>query len=632
MAGLLLILYLYVDSFSYTKFNKGDKYMRKRKLLCGILVMTCAAAMLAGCGSSTSTETDKSDNTKTETKASDHEPITINAPYRNINEFISMVHEKYPEINIEVVPYSGNNTTNWMGDMLKSGELTDIYFTTIYSASNDKVSDKLMDLAGYDVTDKYVQSKLREVTVDGAVYMLPMSYNCYGITYNKTLLEKNGWELPTSLEELRELAPKAEEAGVNLALDMTQYPGFGFQYLCNILDTGFLSTIDGMKWQRDFLAGTAGIKDSPEMMENLEILDQWREIGLLNDMNDPQNDNATKDVMREGNTLFLLGNTTDLIQNETDKDTYKMMPYLSEDGKQNVFIFNVNRYVGLNKNLEEKGNEQKLEDAMHVLEVLSTEDGMWSMNSNQKDSAILSLKEFNLSEDSYYGDVLDELNNGQTAPFIYSGWENVVVPWGEKMIEYIRGTIDLDELIDYMDETQVLITDNEAETYTKVTETLDTEDCAKLIGICFAQAADADAALISENVYYYDQDAGTMNEKGVSGSLFPLPVTEQELVSILPTGWNGNIETVTLTGARIKELAETGYEKDTLGHTYPYVLMTKEGNELKDDTEYTVAICGATDEVQEEGKIQDSGILGLDAAKEYFNQFETLSKKDIVWK
>lgn len=610
--------------------------MKKRKVLSCMLAVTCVVTMLTGCGNGTSTETGKSSDTasdtKTEATTSDHEPITINAPYRNINDFISIVHEKYPEINIEVVPYSGSNTTSWMNDMLKSGELTDIYFTTIYSATKDKVNDKLLDLAGYDITDKYVQSRLREVTVDGAVYMLPMSYNCYGITYNKTLLEKNGWELPTSLEEMKELASKAEAAGVNLALDMTQYPGFGFQYLCNILDTGFLSTIDGVKWQNDFLAGNAGIKDSPEMVENLRVLDQWRDIGLLNDKNDPKNDNATKDVMREGNTLFLLGNTTDLIQNETDKDTYKMMPYLSEDGKQNVFILNVNRYVGLNKSLEEKGNEQKLEDALHILEVLSTEDGMWSMNSNQKDSAILSLKEFTLSEDSYYRDVLDELNDGQTASFIYSGWENVVVPWGEKMIEFMRGEADLDEFIDYLDETQTLITDNEAETFTKVTETLDTEDCAKLVGICFAQAADADAALISTNVYYYDQDAGTMNEKGVSGSLFPLPVTEQELVSILPTGWSADIETVTLTGARIKELVESGFEKDDAGHVYPYTLVTKDGTELKDDTVYTVAICGATDEVLEEGNVQDSGIVGLDAAKEYFGQFETLSKKDIVWK
>ena len=220
--------------------------------------------MLSGCGNSVSTDTDKSDNTKTEAKASDHEPITINAPYRNISAFIDKVHETYPEINIEVVSYSGYNTTGWMKGMLNSGELTDIYFTTIYSPTSDKVSDKLLDISSYDFTDNYVQSRLREVTSDGAIYMLPLYYSCHGITYNKTLLEKNGWDLPTSLKEMEELATKVEEAGYNLCLDLYQYPGYGFQYFCNILDTGYLSTIDGLQWQADFRAGAANIEDTPE--------------------------------------------------------------------------------------------------------------------------------------------------------------------------------------------------------------------------------------------------------------------------------------------------------------------------------------------------------------------------------
>ena len=43
------------------------------------------------------------------------------------------------------------------------------------------------------------------------------------------------------------------------------------------------------------------------------------------------------------------------------------MPYLSEDGSKNVYITNNTRLYGLNKDLEQEGNEQKLEDAMHVL-------------------------------------------------------------------------------------------------------------------------------------------------------------------------------------------------------------------------------------------------------------------------
>lgn len=43
-------------------------------------------------------------------------------------------------------------------------------------------------------------------------------------------------------------------------------------------------------------------------------------------------------------------------------------------------------------------------------------------------------------------------------------------------------------------------------------------------------------------------------------------------------------------------------------------------------------ICGASDEVKKEGNIEDSGIVGIEAAKEYFSQFEAFSAKDIAWK
>ena len=53
----------------------------------------------------------------------------------------------------------------------------------------------------------------------------------------------------------------------------------------------------------------------------------------------------------------------------------------------------------------------------------------------------------------------------------------------------------------------------------------------------------------------------------------------------------------------------------------------------------SVAGCGskkeetttATTEVTEEGKLTDTGILGLTAAQEYFRQFDALALEDIVW-
>ena len=440
-------------------------------------------------------------------------------------------------------------------------------------------------------------------------------------------MKKNGWKLPTSFQELEELAPKVKKAGYNLALDQAGLPGYGFQYLCNILDTGYLNTIDGRQWQNDFLSGKTTVAGNAKMKESFKLLDKWRTLGMLNATDAGEDDATIKKKYLEGNTLFLLGSGNIFSEEDTD-DEFGLMPYLSEDGSSNAYILNVSRYIGLNKKLKEKGNEQKLEDALHVMEVLSTVEGMQALNKDYANTSLLPLKDYTVNPDGLYADAEDDLNNGYTAPFIYDGWDNMIVPLGKTVQSYIKGDIILDDVIKAFDADQKLLTDNASETYTTVKGTLNTDECAKLVGICFAQASGADLSLISKNKWY--KDGGDLNSDGVSGSLYAIPVTDTEITSILPTGWNGTITTVNLTGKRIKELAKQGYDKD--GFVYPYELVTKDGFKIKNDATYTVAICGVSDAVAKEGNITDTKILGLKAAEDYLSQFKTLSAKDIVWK
>ena len=610
--------------------------MRLRKVLSLGLALACSVSLLAGCGSaaaSAGTQT-SADNSTTQgvTGTSEHPVITMNAPYRNMSAFYDLVKEKYPEINLEIEPYNGNNTTTYFMDMRKSGNLPDIYFSTIYFPGRYDDAADFLDLSGYDFTGNFTQSRLREVTNEGGIYMLPLGYNALGITYNKTLLEEHGWTLPTNLEEFAALKEKCEEAGVIFCRDQLELPGYGFQYLCNILDTGFLSTVDGLDWQNKFITGEATVSGTPEMMEAMQLLEKWRELGMLNADGTPDDDTATRDHMVEGNTLFLIGNSNDLNAREGAVGTYRLMPYLSESGNQNVFVLNVSRYVGLNKQLGEKGNEKKLEDVLKIMDILSSVEGMESLDPTQNNSRILPLKDFTLSEDNYYYDIQEELNTGHAASFIYAGWENIVVSLGEKMIEFVKGEATLDEVVAFMDDNQHLLTDNDVTVYTTVTETLSMDDCAKAVGICFAQATGSEAALVSTNPWINNANVLEMNKYGVSGRLFAVGVTDEQIVEILPTSWSNTIKTVTLTGARIKELAETGYDYYNDGNVlFPYVLVTKDGEELDDNTTYTIPICGVSEDVEAEGNLQDTGIVGLDAAKAWFGQFETLSAKDIVW-
>ena len=581
-----------------------------------VVGLLAATAALTACGGKT--ETVKKDDT--------HEAVTFMAPYMEEEAFIEQVHSVYPELNIEIVPYSGDNTTTCLQNMFEANDLPDICTLTVYDPMTYHVSDKLLDLSGYDFTDNYVESRLQEVSDNGAIYLLPSSYNCYGITYNKTLLREHGWELPNSFAELEALAAEAKEAGVDLCLPQIQYPGYGFQYLCNIADADFLGTLDGKLWQKDYLSGEANVSNTPGMMQAMAYVQKWKDIGMLNDSGDALDDNVTRQRMTEGNTLFLIGGTNGIVESDDNADKFGLMPYLSEDGTQNVFVLKVNRFYGLNKKLEQ--NPQKLEDALKVMRVLSTVEGSSALiPAKTLKCSLLPFKDAK-ADDTYYADVADVLNAGNTAPFIYSGWENTIVTTGTKMLDFIKGDATMEDVIRQMDEDQDSVVNNTPDTITTVTEELSQEDCAMLVGRCFAQATGSDLALVSLSTWIPGNPTD-QNHHGVAAKLYAKGITDYDLSVILPTGWNRTIQTVTLTGQQINDLLATGYDAYGNGKGYPYVMASPVQPEA--DKTYQVAICGVSDQLAAEADVVDSGVVGMDAAKAFFGAYTSISRADTAW-
>ena len=581
-----------------------------------VVGLLAATAALTACGGKT--ETVKKDDT--------HEAVTFMAPYMEEEAFIEQVHSVYPEVNIEIVPYSGDNTTTCLQNMFEANDLPDICTLTVYDPMTYHVSDKLLDLSGYDFTDNYVESRLQEVSDNGAIYLLPSSYNCYGITYNKTLLREHGWELPNSFAELEALAAEAKEAGVDLCLPQIQYPGYGFQYLCNIADADFLGTLDGKLWQKDYLSGEANVSNTPGMMQAMAYVQKWKDIGMLNDSGDALDDNVTRQRMTEGNTLFLIGGTNGIVESDDNADKFGLMPYLSEDGTQNVFVLKVNRFYGLNKKLEQ--NPHKLEDALKVMRVLSTVEGSSALiPAKTLKCSLLPFKDAK-ADDTYYADVADVLNAGNTAPFIYSGWENTIVTTGTKMLDFIKGDATMEDVIRQMDEDQDSVVNNTPDTITTVTEELSQEDCAMLVGRCFAQATGSDLALVSLSTWIPGNPTD-QNHHGVAAKLYAKGITDYDLSVILPTGWNRTIQTVTLTGQQINDLLATGYDAYGNGKGYPYVMASPVHPEA--DKTYQVAICGVSDQLAAEADVVDSGVVGMDAAKAFFGAYTSISRADTAW-
>lgn len=593
----------------------------KAKALLALALCALLLSLLTGCM--------KQAPAATQTPLAEHEPITMMSGGKDYSDFIAYVKSVYPEINIRIVPYRGANTTQYMYDQLITGYMPDIYGTTQLFTCYDKYGEHLIDLSKYDFTGNYNEARISQYEVDGKVYLLPADYDVIGMLYNASLFEREGWAVPTSFAELEALAPVIRAAGYDLADCAANLPGFGFQYMCNIADTAFLRSIEGIQWQRDFLSGKATAAES--LGETFDYIQRWVDLGMLEGS---AQDSSPRDHFCEGNTAFFVGsmgmwNT----KGDGTGDVVKPLPYLSEDGTQNMFITSTVRAYGLNRQLEAPGNEQKLQDALKVMELLSTQEGMMRIMERYETASarICSLKDWEMPESSPFYDYKDFIAEGHVAPLLYAGWENIMVDVGNCFLDYLRGERTARDVIETMDRCQAESLATGAHVYAVVEETLEPEALARLTGRVFCEKVGADLALISLNEWKPGVRADKENPNGIGGAMMPLSMSEMDIVCWLPTGWYGTIKTCRFTGRRIRELAADGYDMLSDGNTYPYVLVAPDGFALEDDREYDVVFAGITDEVATEGGMADSGITGLSAMEEYLSGVDTLRPDSIVW-
>ena len=617
------------------------KKISRRSFLATSGVLAASAALTA-CGGSASGKA--SSDAASSAKGSSHEPITMLYSV-SATEMFNTVKEHYPEINMEQIPYGGGNNSWYTMCQLECGIMPDIYNTSMpWKQCEDVMGEHLVELSGYPFTDNFNPTQIKNIELEGKLYLLPCNYTLYAVAYNKTLFEKHGWSIPKSFEELKALVPQIEAAGVNLAMTNDSADAYMFQYLCNLADTLGLADINGVQWQRKFLKGEAKAEEG--FGSALDYMQEWHDLGMIltNDQSREKyglTDEKPFDFFTQGNTAFYVGSPDRTAQNpDGTGDQYALMPYLSKDGTNNKVITMVSRYFGISKKLEEPGNEQKLEDALHVMEILSTAEGQKAI-ARANPLMISTAKTVELEPDSPFYDVVKEVTNGNSAPFIYDGWLDIIVNIGKTVRSFCNGEKNREETLSEIDTILQDSLKTGVVVYARADEVIEMDGLARLTGQALCEEVGADCALVSLDAYR--EDGQIQNSRGVSGSMLPVDIDEEYLVVFAPSGRKGKITTLTLTGKRIKEVQQQGFEKyasdgmvdKSLKAIFPYVVVAQDGFALEDDTEYTVVVCGVTDALKEEGNAVESDVRTVDALKDYFDKLGNpmhFTEKDIEWK
>ncbi|WP_343247924.1 extracellular solute-binding protein [Diplocloster hominis] len=590
------------------------------------LALALSVGLLAGCGAAKKPENGR------------HEPLTIMMGSIQSAPFLALMHEKYPEVQLDIVSYTGSNTSGYYQYLLENGEVTDIMPMNVFSLQEAQ-QEFLLDLSGCSFLSNYKTADINQVTLDGSVYAVPMSASIIGLYYNKTLFTEHGWEVPQNFQELKALTGKIKEAGLDPVSAQFELSGNGFFDLFTMAKTNYLSTPKGLQWEQDFKAGNAAAAEG--LYEAMTLIQELIDCGFLDaaDTGRSYEEGMQRFYSREAAMLLNAGVIPRFTQNEDGTgDQYGIMPFYGGEDDNSVLISAPLCYYGLSKTLEEPGNEQKLEDALKVMEVLSTEEGQKSLI-RKPDNYITPLKNEIIPENSPFHEVSDTIRSGHTSNLAYAGYEHLLIGVGDKVRDWVAGKCTGEDVLALIDQMQAEFLSGTLPVITTATRDFTMEETAQLQAEAFRQAAGTEIGLVSLGGYH----DGYENYSGVCGKLFAGGVSQDQINAVVPGLYNDPICVLELLGADIKGLLEAGFVTAEGVDGFPYIpagiivtkdtngkvkqIIMEDGSSFDEAAAYTVAVDlgGFTEEIGRVGSVKETELVVVDVVKDYMSAHSPLS-------
>ena len=548
-----------------------------KKPLCSLLSLLIAAlALLSGCAPSE----DPPENGGTDGA------LTWSA-WNGYDGFLTLLGETCPDIALEYDMYAGANRTGYSWAQMRGDDIADIFITS-QILDRELAAERLVDLSGYEFIGNFSTSILDQVSIDGGIYLLPANYGMYGIFYNKTLMEEHGWEVPENSAELEALCQEIRAAGLIPGVLGTQLTGNPFSAVFNLAKTSWLTTPEGVTWEQDFLAGDAAAAGRWE--DTMDYVQRYMDIGMFTtDPEDRNNPEILLDYLGNRKAVFCtVVLTTNITTLPDTGDELGMMPFISEDGSKNIYMYSPSSYIGVSRRLTEPGNEEKLEKALRILSLLYSPEGQKVFISEQT-PCIMGIRSAGpVPEDSLIYEAQQALWEGRAFPMTYARWENILSDIGQAYKEWFRGENGMDgpACIAAMDRLQRSYLANSDQLYfCESTADFTLEETGVLVAKALGSAVGSDAVMMP--VAKPRKDTLGLRA-GVSGRLYAGEINADIAATIAPA-YDGEYALMTMTGAQAKALAQAGFDAAGDGDPFPCLLVVRGGGELEDGETYQVA-------------------------------------------
>lgn len=470
-------------------------------------------------------------------------------------ELLDEMTNRHPNLRFEFDTYSNSNYSAQIVTELEQRDIPDILINTRNQDLTEDLEHNLVDLAAYDFSSEYLPSVLDRMTIDGSLYYLPGYLTLAGFFYNKDLFAEHGWEAPQSLEELIALNEQAKAEGIRLMAYSMELTGQRFLQLTNIASAQFLHTPQGSSWEQDYLAGEASMVGTFEpFMDEYRL---WLDSGLISADDLSLSNSDAAEMFANGDVAMIYGVANNVKTTDFDFDLGQA-PFLARgEGEDNGwYLYAVSSYYGINKKLEEPGNEEKLAIALEMFDLMSTPEGQSMFTDGAEGRYPATRKadgELHAPLLSDYRNVVDRNNlvelAAYTAPLLLGG---------EALGGYIAGTVSAEEALQACDEA---MKSNKSETQigdvvAHIERDLSREETVRYFADAFREYGGTDLCLMLPG----GMADGQMHPYGISGKLYEGELHANELTVLLPNAGKPvpTLATARISGEDLRAVLEIG--------------------------------------------------------------------------
>lgn len=385
--------------------------------------------LLTGCGQSTAPVRQKQKIRQTQEKheiQKEHEILTLEpvSPEKTVitlkgldgvdlNRLEQGIEAHFPNVDIVQVCYG------WIANDLMNEAGEDILLHQNLDEMKE-FSSYMVNLTTEPYLQNYYLSSLWDCEIDGNIYFLPGPTHIYGIVYNKDMFTRQGWQIPSNLDEFIQLCQTIEASGTRSLQPALYYRDAMRQFITGFSYYPVFYGLENHEWYTSYMEGNASL--SGHFEPALDNLRQLSDAGILRPEDFTMRPSIRSDMMytKQNCAMVIETQNAEVYAREWadsgEPIQVGMMPFFSGNEPGSDFLLSVPQYyIGINSNLEKEGCEDKLALVKNILSWLSTAEGQKAVT-DPESTAMSSIKDIPWKNTAFFEAVENTIEEGRLVP------------------------------------------------------------------------------------------------------------------------------------------------------------------------------------------------------------------------